>query len=1645
MPPTPPLDESGRNPVRESPSNPLLSHLLFPGQSGSPECAHTDALATTSGPSDCALTASENIQIPSPSLPNPPLLPMPPPCPETRRITHARGPWHHDGFFRGDFDPERLGLLLAQRVDPQDPALVPTFRAFFRGVKQFDAAAPSDSELASTHDGPRNAYVSLELARLPYTLPTGHRAPDMSKISHRVFRETTMLLLPLILADRLALLADPSNAAPRFHAPVKACVGDTASRIEHASLRHWYKQWTSYNTTLQNQVKKEKAAKPEPASKLQVEDLLTRQTRGALTGPQLNVEAAIYMLSLYLQGDPSFRPETVRKIILRESPLTGEALEKATRDFNPYLVAAPLFAALVYGSLSPLARTAMVKREAGSHIDFWALQPNISTRSGSCVLTAVDDAGLVLLLKAALRPDQVPPATVPGLLVDDPEIRSLLATEPTQEDLEVLYNHEDRMTVQTVSHPTLPATSSSTSTPFAPAQTPVFVYDYDDNPQFSQLISLPASWEPPTVNANPPQIKPDVDSPVVFRNDFRHSETSQSPLLKLEMEISTPHNVTPPAESVVPLAVNPPTPLPSSPSSPTPTLSGLLPTENFDSASSSWRPWHTPTPSPPLDPRWTDVEVPDHILDPLHVPDVEPRVLKTYGRRNPPPAPEHEQAAAPTPTPVTSRNAPDDQTLDTLLARRANITLPRPSFAVAEFETQQRLLEATQSLAGGQGSLHETEPLDTDEAEVLNVLTADADVDMPPPCDVDREKARPAPGDLEQDKPATRATPDPDREMPPPPDDDEYAVEQENAEPGKPFDPPTTDVDLDMPPPSDVDQEEAHAAPADLERDKRAPCATPPPDLDLPPASPVHDEQEDEQREGQEHRQGDGQQEQQEEAQEGEKAGEEEVTSTVAERLAARKQREREEAEALQQAAEQQERAQLDAELDELADTPAPNPHPNNKRKAPAYDGGDEDEQDDEDQAPKRRRRGTPLPEPFTINELAPRSKPWVSIVKNPTKEEREVDLLQASLKKSPHLVIDPTIHYEYADDAAHAVRVPCHVLGLDADGHVISTETKIYSHRAFANSVDMNREIQAMVDSLPAEPLYLQPQNRYSAIDPSKPPRGEGSSVICAFGESEFIALTAQQKQQLSRHRVILIVHDKDQVDTNGRAVHFDEAGFAQFTDTSRLAWIQDLGAHKGDEMELRVGRPIHLVDCVKSQAEARKQTNPPAHGQTLNLLSNTHGEKTLPTMLGWGDLATHELACTYLKAHEGRVACGAKPWAIRKTLEGDLGNITNLRSRHAFEGFNSWEAQADKYHDELMYLTPRTTIIMPAGTMHWVLTSDDAIMAGRHLIPASNLLATIQVTLHNIMIANYTTNADHEAVRPVFIRIFGFIAQTYLDPRSSAYLQPTPVTATADKSNDEESARQRQYAAYEHARATAPLPPDVLAHVPDLTTPDGMLDLLALRSFTVLCHALHASAYKLLNQGQKPNALPITAEAFADLDLAWDLAIELDHHIGSHYTPKPRPGQTDPATWQSLASVSIFAFLAHPSPTNLPVQDSLLHMAASMARYHKATAGDEKLGRPTNFSTETFIWQLNHAIQRFEIRQICRRYQKDSTAPRPTFNIDEIVPLGTDETRLPLAAAFMKMPTSSSAFSFVLEAPPNLIRAYQNSLQVFTLALGL
>jgi hypothetical protein len=177
------------------------------------------------------------------------------------------------------------------------------------------------------------------------------------------------------------------------------------------------------------------------------------------------------------------------------------------------------------------------------------------------------------------------------------------------------------------------------------------------------------------------------------------------------------------------------------------------------------------------------------------------------------------------------------------------------------------------------------------------------------------------------------------------------------------------------------------------------------------------------------------------------------------------------------------------------------------------------------------------------------------------------------------------------------------------------------------------------------------------------------------------------------------------------------------------------------------------------------------------------------------------------------------------------------NMRSHLTFNTFNGWTDMTNIWVFEQVHLSPYTTLCicsvihflylanplgpvryMPAFILHCVMSLTNCIGVGRHGIPASNLSHCVFVTLHNTVMADSMTNANHEPMRGLLIRIFIFITLAFVDPQNG------------NLRTNHQSSRPTSW---------------MVAHLPDITTSNGVLDLLVLCSFIVLFVVLNGSSY--------------------------------------------------------------------------------------------------------------------------------------------------------------------------------------------------------
>lgn len=172
-----------------------------------------------------------------------------------------------------------------------------------------------------------------------------------------------------------------------------------------------------------------------------------------------------------------------------------------------------------------------------------------------------------------------------------------------------------------------------------------------------------------------------------------------------------------------------------------------------------------------------------------------------------------------------------------------------------------------------------------------------------------------------------------------------------------------------------------------------------------------------------------------------------------------------------------------------------------------------------------------------------------------------------------------------------------------------------------------------------------------------------------------------------------------------------------------------------------------------------------------------------------------------------------------------------------------------------------------MPATIVHCVISITDCIGAGLHGLPISNASNLVLMCLHNTIVAKQTTNEDHRHARYTLLRLFQGVGIALVDPFNEEECQP-------DDSEEDEDRPEG-------------LPENVRTHLPDLTSSEGVLDLLALRSFSILLLALDSDAYTnaQTREGARAKVLPVSPEVFSQVMAAWSVVHALDEHIAADY----------------------------------------------------------------------------------------------------------------------------------------------------------------
>ncbi|KAF7361554.1 hypothetical protein MSAN_01189000 [Mycena sanguinolenta] len=646
---------------------------------------------------------------------------------------------------------------------------------------------------------------------------------------------------------------------------------------------------------------------------------------------------------------------------------------------------------------------------------------------------------------------------------------------------------------------------------------------------------------------------------------------------------------------------------------------------------------------------------------------------------------------------------------------------------------------------------------------------------------------------------------------------------------------------------------------------------------------------------------------------------------------------------------------------------------------------------------------------------------------------------------QDPEQVLDPTVLHDLTSpDFTVEIEYWKFAPAPDNPSDPLVATRHEFFYRPFHETRSDSKYLRAIVASQPRKtwksrkvqvPLHVHPDaQKFRIGDHVASAAGlplKDQSLVYVVHEDTWMGFTPAQHQAILRTRAVLIIHKSPYLH-DGEPLAFDEEGLEAFTHLDRLAFIQDLGAREsGQKAPLQVGRPRDLLTCSKIRLERnstiRKDLDPVS--QRLNLLANTMPSKSLDLPPGWIGLATHEFACNWLEnlsnvpefvfpwketnwtifANGSAVTwihtdvlftvvtlpVGEKLWFLgrrRPDLPPDdlRGNI---RSRSAFDSFNGYTDMSDAWVFEQVHLSPYTTLYMPASVPHCVISLTDCIGAGRHGIPASNISHCVFVTLHNTVLSSSTTNADHEPARRFLIRIFIFIVLAIVDPQNGDYKSSMPRTSR------------------------------MKAHLPDLTTEEGVLDILALRSFVVLFLALNGSgySYRVDRTDKFKRLLPLDDETAKELSLAWKLAHDLDAAISSSFTFSQKEVQQPSLEVRAPSSFTEAADIA------------LITMAASMHRYLSETLEEDKEEWPQGFNPAAFKVQAKQMLVLFELHQ-----SLDPELREAQLFADPVTICGTSDKSLSTEFAravsnencnyYMLQPWDSASLPFSLTIPSSL-----------------
>ncbi|KAJ7511094.1 hypothetical protein B0H11DRAFT_1953928 [Mycena galericulata] len=469
--------------------------------------------------------------------------------------------------------------------------------------------------------------------------------------------------------------------------------------------------------------------------------------------------------------------------------------------------------------------------------------------------------------------------------------------------------------------------------------------------------------------------------------------------------------------------------------------------------------------------------------------------------------------------------------------------------------------------------------------------------------------------------------------------------------------------------------------------------------------------------------------------------------------------------------------------------------------------------------------------------------------------------------------------------------------------------------------------------------PLHTLP----SAQDPNATPGPIVSSIHVVHAEN-LNKYSAETRKKIFRDRCILAVGANPD-DRDADRYDFTKSGLEALGDPFRVTSIQDLGARKAAGATSPIsGQPIDLVKCRAARMKLEQGLNNPNteldKANALNLLSNSTGDVASPMPVRrWNEFSSNEVALQVLRYpardlphfpqpwQELRWAIAALKWALTGKHVDVLATLVmvvrgqklwligrrkfdippphdlrgNTRSRHAFRNFGTTDS-TEYFEYEIVHLDNTTILLMPPSAVHVVITSEDSIAIGAHMAPACHAERLVDSVNHNTFTSDVTTNVDHAPARRLLLRLWIFTADRLVGPRTHT------------------------------------------EHLPVLTEHQGILDLLALRSFVILYLAIDPAHYQT-----DEHRLVVGKDVWAEVRVCWDLVVELDKYIEENYDMVFNNNAPDNLPWTDQANCHV------------------INMAESMLRYHRRAAAITGQRLPPAFAYAHYERNLADVLHHF------------------------------------------------------------------------------